>query len=330
MPEGYRGRGLAVVVVNYGSSTLLRANLVQVQSELPEALLVVVDNATSDDERTAVRDLGAEHGWTVLEPVANLGFGGGMNLGVAAAIGDPRTETLLLLNPDASIDAENTEVLVTAALQSPHSLLGPEIRRPDGRVWSRGHVLDVDTGRMRRLDDQTLSRTDRPWLTGACLVMSVELWRAVGGFDEEYFLYWEDVDLSHRVLALGGAVRFEPRAVAIHDEGGTHVAGRVGGDRAKSTTYYYYNIVNRFRYASGHLDAAGMRSWSRSAWSASWEILLRGGKRQFLRSPKPILAGARGFLAGRRLLKLALARTGPYVESVTADQSGPSQEVEQQ
>lgn len=315
MTQPDRGDGLAVVVVDYGSSALLAVNLVQVHEQLPEALVVVVDNPTTPAERTATTALAAEHGWLLVSPERNLGFGGGVNAGVAAALERGDVTTLLLLNPDATIGATDVAALRRHVRLQSLALVGPMIRRPDGRPWSSGHELSLTTGAVRSLGrpDPADPGPTRPWLSGACLLLTVELWRAVGGFDEEYFLYWEDVDFSHRVLDVGGAIVFESEALAVHDEGGTQ--RDAGADtRAKSPTYYYYNIANRLRYASEHLDADGMRRWLRSSPAASWQILLRGGRRQFLKPVRPLSAAWRGHRDGKALVKVALATGAPYRE----------------
>jgi len=93
---------VGVVVVNYGSSALLAANLVPLGRSMPEARVVVVDNLTSAEERSAVIALAEAEGWSVELPDSNTGFGVGVNLGAVRALGDG-ADWLLILNPDATI-----------------------------------------------------------------------------------------------------------------------------------------------------------------------------------------------------------------------------------
>jgi GT2 family glycosyltransferase len=132
-------------------------------------------------------------------------------------------------------------------------------------------------------------------------MVSAELWDRVGGFADDYFLYWEDIDLSHRVLAAGGRLEVSATATAIHAEGGTQGINSHASGTPKSTTYYYHNIRNRLLFAAIHLSAADVRRWRRTAPRVAWEVLLEGGRRQLIRSPRPIIAAARGLRDGLRM-----------------------------
>jgi N-acetylglucosaminyl-diphospho-decaprenol L-rhamnosyltransferase len=295
-------RKLAIIVVNYGSHELLETNIAPVSSHTPDASVVVVDNYTSDRERESVASLVARKGWTMVAPDTNLGFGCGMNLGVEAAAG-AGAQAFLLINPDATLDRSSLDMLREAVEQSPMTVVAPRIVRSDGSVWFAGAVVRMDDGETkgRRHASPELPPGERRWLTGACLLMSLEVWQASGGFDHRYFLYWEDVDFSFRVEAAGGALAVLEEATAVHDEGGTQGSAR--GSRAKSPTYYYYNIRNRLLFAAIHLDPEGRRRWKGLAIPAAWRILLRGGRRQFLRPVSPVWAAVRGTWDGLTLLR---------------------------
>ncbi|MGO4493862.1 glycosyltransferase, partial [Arthrobacter sp. 2YAF22_2] len=193
---------MAIVVVNYGSHELLERNLVPVSEHSPDAIVVIVDSFSDIPEREAVVTLAERRGWLTVLPATNVGFGGGMNLGVAAAYA-AGARFFLLLNPDAALNAESLRSLREEANAEPMTLLAPKIFRPDGTVWFDGSDLDLNDGSTRASRKNSAAAPGRnvPWLTGACLMVSHELWQEVGGFDERYFLYWEDVDLSYRVLA---------------------------------------------------------------------------------------------------------------------------------
>lgn len=293
-------RGLAVVVVAYGSSALLAQNLVPLSREDTGALVVVVDNRTDAAERDRVAALADAEGWVLVAPDANLGFGEGNRAGVEAARARGAT-AVLLLNPDASVAAVDVRRLLDAVRADPSALVGPRIVRPDGSMWSEGSDLYLDDGSIRSRRRRIAGRPIAEWLTGACLLLSMELWDRVGGFHPAYFLYWEDVDLSWAVTASGGTVRLVPEATAVHAEGGTQDGAdhsTAGG--AKSPVYYYYNVRNRLVFAALRLDPETRRSWRRHTLRVSWEILMQGGRRQLSRPGRTVLPVLRGLRDGLR------------------------------
>jgi GT2 family glycosyltransferase len=307
-PEGTprsRFAGAAVVVVNYGSADLLAQNLTVLTRAAEGLTTVVVDNFTSALERENLRHLAAAEGWRLVEPPINLGFGVGMNRGVDAAR-ESGCDRFLLLNPDAVIEADAAEALLERVAVEPSALVAPRILRPDGSTWFAGSDLYLDDGRIRsrrrRLDSVADARIE-PWLTGACLAVSAELWTTTGGFSDDYFLYWEDVDLSHRVVAAGGTLVLLDDVTAEHAQGGTQAAGHSTAGQPKSATYYYYNIRNRMLYAALHLDDADYRAWARQSRAVAWEILLQGGRRQLIESAAPLRAAYRGLRDGARLAR---------------------------
>src|SRR3954453_2588780 len=129
---------LAVVVVNYATADLLQQNLVRVAEQLPDALVVVVDNLHSHLERERASCLSRDHGWVFVAAPGNLGFGGGMNLGVSAAL-DAGADQVMLLTPDAAIDAVSVSILQGIVEREPMTLASPLVVRPDGSVWFDGN-----------------------------------------------------------------------------------------------------------------------------------------------------------------------------------------------
>ncbi len=294
---------LAVIVVNYGSSDLLERNLAPLARHTPTARVVVVDNFTTAAEQARVTDLCARLGWTAVTMSENVGFGAAIN---RAAAGLPASiRSRLLLNPDATIDAVSLARLVDHSVRHPLDLVAPRVLTPEGTVWSAGTDLYLDDGHMRgwrHRDAATDPAGRQPWLSGACLVLGRELWDRVGGFDEDYFLYWEDVDFSRRVLDRGGSLVLDEHATAVHDVGSTQrTDGR--STRAKSPVYYYFNTRNRLLFAAKHLSRGDQRRWQRSSLLMAYRILLIGGRRQFRHPAATFLPAARGTLAGLVLMR---------------------------
>lgn len=247
LPHG----GVGVIIVAFHSWKMLRDGI-------PEGALatvrqvVVADNSLDQEERIRTRALAEKRGWTYVPMMRNAGFGAGCNAAAARAIADG-CDGILLLNPDARIADSDLETLVAGARGE--AMVAPRILRPDGSVWFQGGVLDQRLGVARHAADAGAP----DWLTGACLYLPAEGWERVGGFDERFFLYWEDVDLSARWRALGGELRIVNEAIAVHDVGGTQSAA----DGAKSRVYLTYNSRNRMLFAALHLR-----------WGLAWRWLV--------------------------------------------------------
>jgi GT2 family glycosyltransferase len=299
-PEGDTDR-LGVVVVTYGPPDLLRRNLATL--EVPDgASVVVVDNFSTAENRRAVRELARQHSWHLVEMTGNPGFGAGVNAGVRAARSQG-CSTFLLLNPDAVVSRAVVAELWAHSVREPSALISPRLVDSGGRVVSQGSRVDVRDGGMTRWSEG--ADDGDAWLTAACLIVHSRLLERIGGFDEGYFLYWEDVDLSFRARAAGGSLLVRSDLEAVHDEGGTHTPRDSEG---KSALYYRYNCRNRLLFGARHLDRRGLLRWIVHTPGASWQILLRGGRRQLLRSPRPLWAAVSGSLAGLGLALPALFR----------------------
>lgn len=308
---------LGVVVVNYGSHRLIEANLAAADPTGPSVRVVVVDNFSSAAERQAVETLTAARAWGLVALPDNRGFGAAVNAGIDAAR-QAGCVTFLLLNPDASISPAVVEELRRHSLREPLTLVSPRIVTPEGAVFFDGAQLYTDTGRLRGRRPAPAGPRSRPggpveeWLTGACLVVHDDLLRRAGGLADDFFLYWEDVEFSHRCLAVGGTLTVRSDLVAVHDAGGTQGPRR---GRAKSALYYRYNCRNRLLFAARNLGRRQVLRWMWATPAVSREILLRGGRRQLLHQPGLLLAAVRGSVEGlvaatRALLPDSAGRAG--------------------
>lgn len=221
---------IAVVVVNYLSSELIAENIAPLSAELG-CDVIIVDNYSKAHETAQVRRLAEQKGWHLEASPIDLGFGAGMNVGARIAM-ERGADALLLLNPDAKIDAANVMELADAAPPGSATIASPRILRPDGTIWFAGMTVSLSDGSMTPTRH---AKDGLEWLTGACLWIPVTAWAQVGGFDEDYFLYWEDVDLSVRAERAGVALRVVSNATAFHDAGGSQQGFR--GQREKSPLY---------------------------------------------------------------------------------------------
>ncbi len=280
---------LGVVVVNYHSHRLLAAALAELELTEVPAMLVVVDNSTDPAELSSVTALAHAHGGHLIANSTNAGFGRAANQGAVQAIERGAT-SLLFLNPDAVVTTTTARQLLEASTRDTNALITPRIETPDGHDWFSGAVVDLRNGDTRRALPPQHQQVS--WLTGACLAVSVALWERLSGFDERYFLYWEDVDLSMRAQELGAHLVIRHDLRAVHDVGGTQAGS------GKSSLYLYSNARNRLVFAASHLDRRTVVRWLLATPAASWRIAQRGGGRRQALRPESMSAVVRGSASG--------------------------------
>lgn len=219
----------AVVIINYNTREHLRACLASVQGDTPGEV-VVVDNASSDGSAEMVR---AEYPWVSLYAnTANTGYGAAAN----QAIHNCTAPYVLLLNSDTLLQPGTLRALSAYFKYYPQAaVVGPRIVNPDGTLQVscfpfptplhtlfRESVFSVLIGRIPVLRDWYLPTSSHnhaqsvPWVLGAALAMRRTAFEAVGGFDESFFMYFEETDLCYRLHEAGWEIHFTPDATIIH------------------------------------------------------------------------------------------------------------------
>ncbi|MBI5876332.1 MAG: glycosyltransferase family 2 protein [Chloroflexi bacterium] len=226
---------LSVIIVNWNVRELLRACLLSVQ-RAGRALaleIIVVDNASADGSAEMVRR--AFPAVRLIACDTNAGFSAGQNIGLAAATG----AYLLCLNPDTEIVGDALRVMLdTMQAHSDVGVAGPRLCYGDGSVQSsrrrfptfatallESTVVQQWFPRNRVLDRYYVA--DRPddaeqdvdWLNGACLLVRRAVYAQVGGFDEGFFMYSEELDWQKRIKDAGWRIVYLPQAEVIHYEG---------------------------------------------------------------------------------------------------------------
>lgn len=243
---------VSVVVVSYNTREPLLACLDALASRVALAHeVIVVDNASTDGSVEAVR--ARFPAAVVIANDVNVGFSRANNQGLARG----RAPYALVLNSDAEVSAGCVEALAGVLDARPEvGIVGPRTRFPDGRIqvsfgpmlspraeWrQRRLVLAVRRGDPRALRDveSMASREHEPvWVSGSCLLARRSAIDAVGGFDEGFFLYEEDVDLCVRVRAKGWKVVFTPAAEVVHHLGASMAAAGVGLEYHRSHLRFY-------------------------------------------------------------------------------------------
>lgn len=216
---------ISALIVSFNTREPLRETLGRL-ARLPDPPdeVVVADNGSGDG---TLAMLAAEFpAVRALDLGANLGFGAANNRAAAAARGD----RLLLLNSDAWPRSGALTRLAAALDADPRTgLAGPRLVYPDDRpqfhwVPATG-VLGEALQKLRNPFEGTrwvhALRWPGGWQTAACVLVNRAAFEAVGGFDERYFLYFEDVDFCVRLRAAGWRLRSVDEAVAVHVKGGS-------------------------------------------------------------------------------------------------------------
>jgi N-acetylglucosaminyl-diphospho-decaprenol L-rhamnosyltransferase len=254
MPE------VTAILVNYNAGEELALALQSIRDDCGDIAweAVVVDNASTDGSATVVETIPQA---TLVRNVANVGFGRAVNQAVALA----RSPLLLLINPDCRVIPGAVSTLRSVLDVEPScAVVGPRILDPDGAVQgsARGDP-DMLTGLFgrtgalravlpflpvarRNVVAEDAVRTGASsivvdWLSGACMLVRRDAFLAAGGFDERFFLYWEDADLCRRLRNRGFHVRYVPGATAVHKVGQSSQSARRSSIRAfHASAYLYY------------------------------------------------------------------------------------------
>jgi GT2 family glycosyltransferase len=273
------------VVVAYNSGDTLRACVAPLAATAGVAV-TVVDNASPDDGAERIADLPV----ALIRTGRNGGFAFGCNRGIAAGT----APWVLLINPDGVIAADDLRALVAAGGRDPAiGVVGPRILDADGRLafsqrrFARLRSTFSQALFLHRLapaaswsDEIVRDRAayDAPaspeWISGACMLLRRAALEQVGGLDERFFLYREDMDLCRRLRAAGWDVRYEPAATARHIGGASSGEGETLPIFAASRLAYARAHSGR---AAAQLERLGVALWACTHWLAS---LSRPGRRR--------------------------------------------------
>jgi GT2 family glycosyltransferase len=235
-------RDVLIVIVNYRSAALTLRALASLASEraAPELRLraVVVENDSGDAEQLArgIAERFSDFAELVLSPV-NGGFGAGNNLGIRHAVerGLP-FDYVQLLNPDTEVRPGALVALVRFLEEHPRAgLASGSFEHQDGTPWPVAFRFPSIAGELeagaklglvsRLLGGRAVSRTmgEAPapidWCAGASLMLRREVLAQIGGFDEAFFLYFEEVDLCRRIKAAGWECWYVPESRVMHVRG---------------------------------------------------------------------------------------------------------------
>ncbi|MCA4994369.1 glycosyltransferase family 2 protein [Tsukamurella tyrosinosolvens] len=233
---------LAVVTVTYSPGEHLENFLTSIDGAFSGAAprVLMADNGSVDGSPEAAEAAHPEA--ELLRTGANLGYGGAINYAVAR-LDLGALDWLLISNPDVVFGPGSIDALIEAAARHPRAgSLGPLIRDPDGTVYPSarnvpsmrfgiGHALlgtvwkSNPWTRAYQQSQAEVAEREAGWLSGSCLLVRPEAFAEIGGFDDRYFMYMEDVDFGDRLARAGWSNVYVPTAEIVHAKG--HAAGKV-------------------------------------------------------------------------------------------------------
>jgi GT2 family glycosyltransferase len=246
---------MAVAIVNFNARNYLRACLASIRPEAPPQI-VVVDNGSTDGSIELVQ---SEFPGVELDvDASNGGYGAAANRAMARA----RSDYVLLLNSDTELDPGVLRALAEyLGAHARAAVVGPRVLNPDRSLQAScfpfpspltAFLSETDLGYGIRFVPLLRRRYLRswphdsarvvPWVRGAALAIRRSAFEALGGFDERFYMYFEETDLCYRAAAAGWEVHFTPAATLVHHGG---VSTRQYG--AAMLAHYYDSLFLFFR-----------------------------------------------------------------------------------
>jgi GT2 family glycosyltransferase len=244
---------LSIVIVNYLAYDPLADCLASLAVFVASADIVVVDHSTQPQ---SLERLSARFPVVRFIPDAgNPGFAAGVNRGVRETTG----EYVLLLNPDCIVTSDPSPLAEWLADHRNAAVCGAIVREADGSIQASARQFPgITTGLAGRTTWLTRVWPGNPWtarnlvsgipsepipvdwVSGACMMIRREAFAAVGGMDEQFFLYWEDADLCRRLKQAGWLTYYNP-AVSV-----THLTGRSSRYARKASLFAFHESAYRY------------------------------------------------------------------------------------
>jgi GT2 family glycosyltransferase len=270
---------IAIIVVTYNNADHVAGLLESLRSEASQLRirLIAADNASADE---TVSLLSAEPNVMVIETGGNLGYAGGVNA-ASAHLGS--ADTVLVLNPDLAIERGCLRAMLDLLATSGAGVVVPRLVGPDGATSlslrreptilnSLGDALFGAhlAARPSAFSEIVLSPASYErvhpveWSTGAAVLTRRDIANAIGDWDEQFFLYSEEVDYLRRARDTGATIWFEPAARMRHDEGGSgvsvHLEALMAVNRVRYVRKYHSSVYAAVFQATVILHEA-MRSY---------------------------------------------------------------------
>lgn len=243
-----------VVIPNWNGADYIKSCVDSLLGQSFKHTVVIVENGSVDESDAILATYGKKI--TVLKQKVNLGFAGGVNVGLQYAL-DNGADYVALFNNDAVADKNWLKYLVESASEQGVGIVTSKFMRMDKKALdSTGdfyttYGLPFPRGRNEQDTGQYDKQLSIFGASGGASLYSAKMLNKIGLFDEDYFAYFEDVDISFRAQLAGWQVRFAPKAIAYHHVGGTSnkISGFATHQSAKNFWFVYIkNMPGRLFY----------------------------------------------------------------------------------
>lgn len=214
---------ISIIIVTYNSELTIKQCLESLLKFSPASQIVIVDNFSKDKTREIIKSF--KIGVKLIESGLNLGFAKACNLAEKEATGD----YLVFLNPDTVIlEAGSLERLVKALEDNQQlGLVGPKLVYEDGSAQKTVRKLPTLAGAFKEYilgkkgeydfyQPESLDLCKVESIVGACIVVKKQFFESIGGFNEKYFLYFEDLDLCRSIIKSGFKIGYFPGVKVEH------------------------------------------------------------------------------------------------------------------
>ncbi len=289
MPQAQLRARISVIMVSYMTGPALHESVAAVLDDREIYELILVDNGSSEAGRQAInRLIVADDRVRLLQGQGNIGFAKGCNYGATFASG----ELLLFLNPDAVISPGSARLLAECGqLQKSPWIVGGLLRNIAGREQRGSRRRELTpasafltfTGLHKLPGLKSIHMENEPIPTepadvdivsGAFMMTNRETFKLLGGFDENFFLHVEDIDVCRRVREKGGRVMFHPKASVMH-YGSTSEVRRQTVEFEKLKGFIYYFRKNAGTGLGRVASAISIPFMAAAIMGRAWYLALR-------------------------------------------------------
>ena len=245
-------KDITLILVTYRSEKLILKNL-EVLRKFP---VIIVDNSNSDELDLIVQKY---NNIKLIKSSKNLGYGKANNLAIKSAV----TSYILIVNPDIILDVGSINHLLKSFLKDPDKIgiLGPSLYDEDMNRRTNGSKSYVNQLKGHKVSNKSnnipLDETCCEFLMGCCYLMKRDFFNILGGFDTNFFMYYEDSDLCDRCLQEGRYLMEVPSAKLIHLENSSSKKNFFTNTKLslihKISSYIYLKKNTSFRYLTLHI-----------------------------------------------------------------------------